>query len=84
MVVLGTGAKESGGAAQPSVRALGWDARVPAHLGGYEHAQDEVRPHPVGQAVMNGAHVQLDGLERAEGKRVFADVEHEVLGARPS
>ena len=41
-------------------------AHVPLEVVG-EHAQEDVRAHPIGCAVMDGAHLQIDGLERTEG-----------------
>jgi hypothetical protein len=34
-------------------------------IGGY--AQEYMRPHAIGPAVMDGPHLQIDALERAEG-----------------
>ena len=36
----------------------------------------DVRAHPIGQVVMDGAHFESDGLERAEGTLDVADVRH--------
>ena len=41
-------------------------AHVPLDVVG-EHAQQDVRAHPIGQMVVDGAHLQIDRLERAEG-----------------
>ena len=41
-------------------------AHVPLDVVG-EHAQEDVRAHAIGRAVMDGAHLQIDGFERAEG-----------------
>ena len=38
---------------------------VPLHVVG-QHAQEDVRAHPIGRVVMDRAHLQVDGLERAE------------------
>ena len=40
-------------------------AHVPLDVVG-EHAQEDVRAHPIGGAVVDRAHLQVDRLERAE------------------
>ena len=41
-------------------------AHVPLDVVG-EHAQEDMRAHPIGQTVVDRAHLQIDGLERTEG-----------------
>ena len=52
-------------------------AHVPLDVVG-EHAQQDVRPHPVGAAVVDQAHLQVDGLEGPKGA---LDLRQVLVGA---
>jgi hypothetical protein len=41
-------------------------AHVPLDVIG-EHAEKDMRLHPAGEAIVDGADLEVDGLERAEG-----------------
>ena len=52
-------------------------AHVPLDVVG-EHAQEDVRPHPVGAAVVDRAYLQVDGLEGPKGA---LDLRQVLVGA---
>ena len=52
-------------------------AHVPLDVVG-EHAQEDVRPHPVGAAVVDRPHLQVDRLERPKGA---LDLRQVLVGA---